>query len=182
MSGSWFFFLGYQWANIWDETSAGGILLGKLLWIRANSHFSAAATARNTKKSPTQIVQDQHFERVFWMSEDRRRQISMNGSGIFPRMSVTRYLGWDVCWTNVQYSKLRVIQIHWDIKIIQITRKLGLRGEKCIGFGQFDQKICSDYAIIRIRRSLLYWKFYHGFVRILSFILPTVQPNTHSRM
>ena len=31
-------------------------------------------------------------------------------------------------------------------KIIQITQKFGLRGEKCIGFGQFYQKFCTDYA------------------------------------
>ena len=44
------------------------------------------------------------------------------------------------------YSQLRVIRIQWDLKIIRITPKFGLRGEKCIGFDQFDQKICSDYA------------------------------------
>ena len=31
-------------------------------------------------------------------------------------------------------------------KIIRFTRKFGLRGEKCIGLGKFDQKICSNYA------------------------------------
>ena len=35
-------------------------------------------------------------------------------------------------------------------KIIKITRNFGLRGEKCIGFGQLDQEICSHHA------SLLY--------------------------
>ena len=33
---------------------------------------------------------------------------------------------------------------------------MGLCGEKCIGFGQLVQKICSDHAIIRITWSLLY--------------------------
>ena len=32
------------------------------------------------------------------------------------------------------------------MKWFQITRKFASRGEKCIGFGQFDQKTCSDYA------------------------------------
>ena len=36
-----------------------------------------------------------------------------------------------------------------DYANIWITRK------KCIGFGQFDQAICSDYAIRRITRSWL---------------------------
>ena len=30
--------------------------------------------------------------------------------------------------------------------MILFIRKFGLRGEKCIGFDQFDQEICSDYA------------------------------------
>ena len=65
---------------------------------------------------------------------------------------------------HVDYSKLRVIRIQWDLKnsdyaekntfvlvsltrkFVRITRKFGLRGEKFIGFHQFDQKICSYYA------------------------------------
>ena len=48
-------------------------------------------------------------------------------------------------------------------RIVRVTGKFGLRGEKCIGFGQIDQKNCSDYAIIRITwirimRSLLFFK------------------------
>ena len=39
--------------------------------------------------------------------------------------------------------------------MIQITRKFRLRIEKCFGFGQFDQRIRSDYAIIRITLNLL---------------------------
>ena len=42
--------------------------------------------------------------------------------------------------------------------MIRITRKFGIRGGKYIGFVQFDLKIRSDYAIIRIqitRSSLL---------------------------
>ena len=49
------------------------------------------------------------------------------------------------CPMNIMYSK-RVIRIDWDMKIIQNRRKFGLRQEKCIGLGQFDKKICSEYA------------------------------------
>ena len=60
------------------------------------------------------------------------------------------------------YSKLRVIRIHWDLK------KFGLRGKKCIGFGQFDQKICLDlsnyadfdFAVFNSVLPLLLWYFH----------------------
>ena len=55
-----------------------------------------------------------------------------------------------------EYSKLRVIRIKWDVKIIRITRKFGLRGENFTGFDQFVQKICLDYAIIPIMGILPY--------------------------
>ena len=62
-------------------------------------------------------------------------------------MLITSWYGFaDVREGKDWYSKIRVIRIQWDLKIIRVTRKFGIRGEKYIGFGQFDQKICSDYA------------------------------------
>ena len=54
----------------------------------------------------------------------------------------------------LSYTKLRVIRIQWELNIIQIKQKFGILGEKCIGFDQFNQKICWDYAIIQITFKL----------------------------
>ena len=60
-----------------------------------------------------------------------------------------------------EYSKLRVIRIQSDLKNNSVYAEIRLTSRKCIGFGQFDQKFCSDYAIIwitriRIMRSSLF--------------------------
>ena len=51
---------------------------------------------------------------------------------------------------------LLLIQIRRGLKNNTDYANFELRREKCIGFVQFDRKICLDYAIIRITRSLLY--------------------------
>ena len=48
------------------------------------------------------------------------------------------------------YSKLRVNRIQWNLKNNLDHAKIQITWKKCIAFGQFDQKICSHYAIIRI--------------------------------
>ena len=75
-------------------------------------------------------------------------------------------------WKSSDYSKFRVIRIQWDLKVIWITRKFESHGEKCIGFGQFDHKIRSDYAIIRITRSLLYVIFV---LQLVHSLVPSVR-------
>ena len=62
-------------------------------------------------------------------------------------------------------KKLTVIRVQWDMR-----KLFGLRGQKCIGFGHFDRKICSDYAerhalvlanltgkFVRITRTKMHW-------------------------
>ena len=60
-----------------------------------------------------------------------------------------------ICGNSDYAEKNTLVLVNLTREFVRISRKFGLRGEKCIGFDQFDQKICSDDAIIRITRSLL---------------------------
>ena len=70
-------------------------------------------------------------------------------------------------------TELRVIQIQRHlINNSDYAKKFRLHGEKCIGFGQFDQKINSDYAIIRIMRILFCTaELAHTSTRLVIFII-----------
>ena len=81
----------------------------------------------------------------------------------------------DECLLSFEYSKLRVIRLQLDLKIMRITRKFELRGKKCIGFGQFGQNICSDYAEFTVPNLCLplyvfCYYYFMSIAHILEFI------------